>query len=732
MTATRRLSRALVAALLATGLATTGAPPAGAAEAAYLTVTLAEGCVGLRRGETQPVSFTVTNTSAAPVRGVSVVPVTLPTGVTAAVTPAGTTIPAGYEATFRALVTVASDAPLGAAPMRFEARAGDDATAYESTPSVVDRPVPPAAVAATPGDGTATVTWTPDPANAYADSAVTRYTVTASPGGSTAEVSGTETSAVVAGLANGTAYTFAVTAATVWGTSDPSAPSASVVPAAPETPATPGAPGAYTGTASLTALDRGVSVSLTDEDGAGATGYDVQLLPLGAVEHVTRGAPEGTPWADGGALFAEELPNGTSYTVRVRMTNAAGAGPWSAQSAAAVPAGVPFQPYLQAVAGDGSAYVCWAGTTGNGSPVTEYVVTDEDDGTWSFGPAARSGWVTGLDNATGYRFSVRAVNAVGAGEAFETTGPATQPGGTPPAVSGVTAVAGNGSAVVSWDLPAGTGFWGYQVVASPGGASAFVLSTVATAQVTGLANGTAHTFTVRALGRHGPSPASAPSAAVTPGAPDVTPPALTVGRMAAFTLSGTAKVLYASADAASYDVRYRVGRYDTAFGAYRYPAAWQARTATSASVATVKGWTYCFGVRARDAAGNVTAWSADRCTAAPLDDRALSASRGWTRATSGNFYAGTYTATTTRGATLTGPVVTARRLVLVVARCQGCAIVGVYLDGVQVMASYTSGSSTTYRRQLSIDLEKVRTGRITIKALTSGRLYVDGLGASRI
>jgi len=67
LTTTRRLSRALVAALLTAGLAATGTPPAGAAEATYLTFTVSESCVGLRRGETQPVSFTVKNTSDAAV-----------------------------------------------------------------------------------------------------------------------------------------------------------------------------------------------------------------------------------------------------------------------------------------------------------------------------------------------------------------------------------------------------------------------------------------------------------------------------------------------------------------------------------------------------------------------------------------------------------------------------------------------------------------------------------------
>lgn len=88
----------------------------------------------------------------------------------------------------------------------------------------------------------------------------------------------------------------------------------------------------------------------------------------------------------------------------------------------------------------------------------------------------------------------------------------------PTAPSGVTAQAGNGSAMVSWTAPSsdgGSAITGYTVTASPGGQSC--TTTGATScTVTGLTNGTAYTFTVTATNSVGTSPASSPSAPATP------------------------------------------------------------------------------------------------------------------------------------------------------------------------------------------------------------------------
>ena len=88
----------------------------------------------------------------------------------------------------------------------------------------------------------------------------------------------------------------------------------------------------------------------------------------------------------------------------------------------------------------------------------------------------------------------------------------------PDAPTQVRASRGNASAVVSWSAPADNGspITSYTVTSSPGGRSIEVSGDTTRAVITGLNNGTPYTFTVTATNAAAPSPASAPSTAVTP------------------------------------------------------------------------------------------------------------------------------------------------------------------------------------------------------------------------
>ncbi|BAS13193.1 twitchin [Arthrobacter sp. Hiyo8] len=182
---------------------------------------------------------------------------------------------------------------------------------------------------------------------------------------------------------------------------------------------------------------------------------------------------------------------------------------------------------VAATAGNASAVVSWTAPANGGSPITSYAVTPSSGGTAlapvtvTGNPPSTTATVTGLTNGTAYTFTVTATNAVGTSAPSAASAPVTPTAPTVPGTpTGVSATAGNASAVVSWTAPGngGSPITSYAVTPSTG-STALAPVTVSgsppstTATVTGLTNGTAYTFTVtasNAVGTSAPSAASAP------------------------------------------------------------------------------------------------------------------------------------------------------------------------------------------------------------------------------
>jgi hypothetical protein len=181
-----------------------------------------------------------------------------------------------------------------------------------------------------------------------------------------------------------------------------------------------------------------------------------------------------------------------------------------------------------AAAGRTSATVSWTAPA-DAALVTSYRVTPyvgstaQPATTVTGSPPSTSTNVTGLTNGTTYTFRVAACNSSGcSADAGPSNSVTPDQPVAPTAPTGVDARAASSSARVSWSVPSGDGdspITSYTVTPYAGTTaqpSTTVSASTTATTITGLTNGTAYTFRVKATNAIGDSPQSQPSGAVTP------------------------------------------------------------------------------------------------------------------------------------------------------------------------------------------------------------------------
>jgi phospholipase C len=268
-------------------------------------------------------------------------------------------------------------------------------------------PFGPLSTTAKPGNGQATVRWRAPLSDG--GSPITGYRVTPYLNG-TAQAArtynNTATTQTVGTLTNGKSYTFTIAAINAKGVGLSSSATDPIIVGAPTASGSPAAVPA----------DRAANLTWTtpNDNGTAISYYQVTPYLNGVAQPRRFFAPATAQTITG-------LTNARTYTFTVAAGNSWGLGPDSLPSNA-ITVGAPTSPTLvSATAGPSSATVRWrAPSTGNGSPVTGYVVTpylgNAAQPPRKFASTATMQTVTGLESGKAYRFTVAATNANGTGE----------------------------------------------------------------------------------------------------------------------------------------------------------------------------------------------------------------------------------------------------------------------------------------------------------------------------
>lgn len=385
------------------------------------------------------------------------------------------------------------------------------------TTSTTPRTVPgvPESVVAASNSASADIRWTAPtivggaPITGYVASAFTSSTGTTPV--STCSTSGATTCSI-ASLANSTEYFVEVTAINAAGTGAASTPRTVVIPLA-----RPAAPTLN----SLSVGDSTISAAFS----AGSTGDRA----INAYQYSTdAGSTWTTASGTSSPILITDLDNGTTFTVVLRAVSTAGVGAIS-NAKQATPFTYPSAPdpaTIVANGGDRKITVSWAAANLNGGALLNYTATafsglNSGSTSATCTTTSLSCVITGLQNGTTYYVSLQTQNtsamySVRSAPRVPAT-PSLQPG----AATTVTATAGDATAAVSWNAPTSTGasaITAYAVWCSENGGaySKCASSTTASAEITGLTNGSDYTFTVSTTNSDGTGPVSEASDSIRP------------------------------------------------------------------------------------------------------------------------------------------------------------------------------------------------------------------------
>jgi len=262
---------------------------------------------------------------------------------------------------------------------------------------------------------------------------------------------------------------------------------------------------------------------------------------------------DGSTWAaaspaqTSSPIVISGLVNGTTYAMRLRAVNEAGAGV-SSNAVSVKPIAPASAPSISSVtAGNGQATLSISAPAQiNDSSLSGYDYSINNGSTWShFASVTGPFTITGLTNATAYQVKVRAVNSAGAGEASSVV--TVNPTKLIPAKPAIASVqGGNGSATVNITTPmdvTAQSITGYQYSINRGATYQSAVVSNGSFSISGLTNGVSTPVQIRATNFNGTSLASLAKTvipATSPAAPSITTITPSAGALSiAFTAGAT-------------------------------------------------------------------------------------------------------------------------------------------------------------------------------------------------
>jgi hypothetical protein len=181
---------------------------------------------------------------------------------------------------------------------------------------------------------------------------------------------------------------------------------------------------------------------------------------------------------------------------------------------------------------------------------------------------------------------------------------------------------------------------------------------------------------------------------------------------------------------ASYDVVYRSAAAGKLLGKWTYPAAWQATKSAAVSVTPAPGTDACFMVRARDAGGNLSAWSPASFTLTPNDDRAFVATLSFARLPYKTAYRGTLTQLRKSGATAYKNGEAGNKVAVTALTAPKQGVVDVAVGGRKVGRIYLT-ATTVAIKTFYLPVGAMTSGRVTVTSVSAAPASIDAVGLLR-